>query len=218
MKIKSKDIIIGDNFSANLDDDTLIIKFPRSLIISNAFFNGGMTYSSTLINHSLNGKKDCGGNPFEYIENILRNKSLPSETVTLMTAVLPQNFHYMSTQFSHIFLSMGLDNSSNPLDDFGFPGFGTINIIVILKNKFTSISLMDLYKSLVELKAYFMLTHSIKSSKSDLPATGTFTDVMALVSGKLDPEITYSGPATKISHDVSISLMKLMEEALDECK
>ena len=32
MKIKSEDIIIGDNFSANLDDDTLIIKFTRFLI------------------------------------------------------------------------------------------------------------------------------------------------------------------------------------------
>ncbi len=218
MKIKSGDIIKGHSFSANLDYDTLIIKFPRSLVLSNAFYNGGLTYSSIVINHSLNGKKDCGGRPHEYIENILHDRSLPADTVALMTAVLPNHFHYIGSEFSHVFLSMGLDNSSNPLDNFGFPGFGTINIIVILKNKLTSIAMMDLYKSLTELKSYFIISHGIKSSKSDLPATGTFTDVMAIVSGRMDPEITYSGPATKISHDASKSLMELMEEAFEECK
>ncbi len=204
-----------DHFST-MDEDTLIINFNRRMIISNAFYNGGLTFSSSIINHSLNGKKDCGGEPYKYMDSLLNRKELPRNTVALMTAVMPDKFHFTQNEYGCVYLSMGIDNASNPLDDLGYPGFGTINTIIVLKNKITQIAAIDLFKSLVELKSYFLYSHGVKSTKSGLPATGTFTDVLAIVSGSDFPEITYAGPATRLSNRLSVSLYDLMEDAIKE--
>ncbi|MGC8561820.1 MAG: adenosylcobinamide amidohydrolase [Thermoplasmata archaeon] len=218
--LKEGQTIETDFFSARMYQDFLFLKAKDTKCISNAVFNGGIKKCSSLINYSLYGKGDCGGKPVAYISNILRGIDAdPEETVGLLTAVRPDTFAYVNEGHTHCFVSLGLDNAASPLDGLSYSGRGingTINIIVLTDLKLTDGALVDAYKTSVEAKSYSLLEKNIRSKYSSRAATGTITDVTAIVSSMSGEEYRFAGTGTDIGSEISRLINSAMSSLIEE--
>ncbi len=205
--LKKNQTIEGEFFSAKMYRDFLLIKTSSTGCLSNASLNGGLKRCSAIINYSLYGKEDCDGKPAEYLLKIVEGlEAKPGETVGLLTAVNPEAFAYVRAEHTHCFISLGLDNAASPLDGLSYSGkvvYGTINTIILTDFKLTGEAYVDAFKTSVEAKAYSLMSKNIKSRYSEKLATGTITDVTAIVSFVQGEEYRYAGTGTDLGSEIS---------------
>ena len=204
------------NFEAEMHPDFLYIKLRNSRAVSNAAMNGGLMNVSGIINYSLFGKGDCGNDPVGYLRDVLRSRGVDySSVVGLLTAVSPDRFVISKTDLVTSFISAGVDNAANPLDGLNYSGKGTINIIVLANVKLTDAAIMDAFKTSVEAKSYSLWAHNVKSRFSGRLATGTITDVTAIVSDETGEEFRYAGTGTDLGSSISRSIFEGLTYALE---
>lgn len=208
VKILEKgDEVEGGFFRAVMYADFLLIETDNSRGISNAALNGGLIDPVAVINYSLYGKKDCENKPVEYLSRILEGIGRDQgRTIGLLTAVRPDRFGYARGRYSHCFISLGLDNAASPLDGLSYSGTGingTINIVILTDLRLTDAALVDAFKTSVEAKSYSLMEKEVRSKFSDRLATGTITDVTAIVSSLGGLEYKYAGTGTDIGSDLS---------------
>lgn len=214
--IKIGEVITGDNYEAEMNSDYLYVKLRDSRVISNAVMNGGVLISSGIINYSLFGKKDCQNKPVEYLRNILLSKRIDySSVVGLLTAVRPDRFVVSRNSLVTTFISAGVDNAATPMDALNYSGHGTINIIAIAKVKMIDSAMVDAFKTSVEAKSYSLWTRRVISKFSGKVATGTITDVTAIISNQTGEEYRYAGTGTDLGSALSASIFDALTYALD---
>ncbi len=217
MKILSQgEEIRAQSFEAKMNSDSLLIDIHGSRVLSNAPLNGGLRKAGSLVNYSLYGKKDCENMPVEYLRKIIESMNIdPSNTVGLMTGVKPDSFLFSDEELVSSFLSVGNDNAASPLDGLKYSGAGTINIIVLCRVKLTDGAMVDAYKTATEAKSYSLLSRRVKSQFSERTATGTITDVTAIVQNNTGDEYRYAGTGTDLGSSISRSIYNGISYALD---
>ncbi len=214
--IKIGEKFSGTNFEAEMLTNSLYIRLKNSRVVSNASMNGGLINASGIINYSLYGKSDCNNKPVEYLRNILLSKGIDySYVVGLLTAVRPDRYVISKNGMVTSFISAGIDNAATPLDGLNYSGKGTINIIVVSDVKMTDAAIIDAFKTSVEAKTYSLWTRKVKSKFSGKIATGTITDVTAIVSNEMGEEFKYAGTGTDLGSAVSKSIFEGLTYALD---
>ncbi|MGC8618497.1 MAG: adenosylcobinamide amidohydrolase [Thermoplasmata archaeon] len=206
------------NFQAKMQRELLLVQFKSAICISNAVFNGGIRQCRSVVNYSLNGKKDLEDSPVDYVRRIIKGLDVaPGDTVVLLTAVKPEKFMHSSYGRVHCFLSLGLDNAASPMDSLGYSGTGrtgTINIIVLTEVKLTEAALVDAYKTVVETKSFTLMEKGIKSVYTGNLATGTITDAAVVASLTGGEEYIYAGTGTDIGSEISKAVYSAMRTAL----
>ncbi len=214
--IKVGDSFIGKNYEARMHNDYLFINLKDSRILSNAAMNGGLLNSSGIINYSLYGKKDCDNKPVEFLRNILLTKGIDySGVVGLLTAVRPDRFIVSKNDLVTAFISAGIDNAATPLDGLNYSGRGTINIIITTKVKMTDAAMVDAFKTSVEAKSFSLWSRRVRSKFTGKIATGTITDVTAIISNENGEEFKYAGTGTDLGYAISKSIYDGLVFALD---
>lgn len=206
----------GSNFEAEMTADSLYLKLRNSRVVSNASMNGGLRNANGIINYSLYGKSDCKNKPVEYLRNVLLSRGIDySSVIGLLTAVRPDRFVISRSSMATSFISAGVDNAATPMDGLSYSGKGTINIIVLANVKLTDAAIMDAFKTSVEAKSYSLWTRKVKSKFSGKVATGTITDVTAIVSDETGEEFKYAGTGTDLGSSISKSIYDGLTYALD---
>ncbi len=204
------------NFEAEMTADSLYIKLRNSRVVSNASMNGGLMNATGIINYSLYGKSDCKNKPVEYLRNVLLSRGIDySSVIGLLTAVRPDRFVISRSSMATSFISAGVDNAATPIDGLNYSGKGTINVIVLANVKLTDAAIMDAFKTSVEAKSYSLWTRKVKSKFSGKIATGTITDVTAIVSDETGEEFKYAGTGTDLGSSISKSIYDGLTYALD---
>jgi adenosylcobinamide amidohydrolase len=208
--------IKGSNFEAEMTVDSLYLKLRNSRVVSNASMNGGLMNANGIINYSLYGKSDCKNKPVEYLRNVLLSRGIDySSVIGLLTAVRPDRFVISRSSMVTSFISAGVDNAATPIDGLNYSGKGTINIIVLANVKMTDAAIIDAFKTSVEAKSYSLWTRRVTSKFSGKVATGTITDVTAVVSNETGEEFKYAGTGTDLGSSISRSIYDGLTYALD---
>ncbi len=198
-----------NGFSYCIDDTGLLIRFDEDRqMVSSAPYNGGLCTAKNIYNYRITSSQE---KEYESIEitykNLADSKNVIGDMVGLMTAAKIESFvhsEFSSDDFNaDIFVSAGISNAMRAGDEIGVSYFaGTINTILILKERFTQNALIEAVMILTEAKITAMQDLGIVSYTSGQKATGTGTDAVLVVNG-FGREIEFCGKHTPQGRDMA---------------
>ena len=201
-------------------DRTLVIPFssPRC-VISSAVLGGGIIHADGVINHQIQlDVNRCAmtsptadstiGDPKKYLMRVSRQSGIEGPCVGLMTAVDMRCLVLKREIFNNIwvegFFTVGVRNAVRVGEPTDSPAsakpvgkVGTINIILVTNVRLSRAAMVCAVGVATEGKTVSLLDGNILNATQSHSATGTGTDVVAIVSGE-GPYSQYSGTHTKI--------------------
>jgi adenosylcobinamide hydrolase len=196
-------------FAVRADRDALIVSFPAPVrALSWAVLNGGFCHADHVINQHVSGSDRlfCA-RPERWLEQATVRLGLQGNVVAMATAVEMKNLVEVSlsggnaevTCFATVgcgnALSVG-DPASDTLEEHA-PPLHTINMILAIQPGLTDEAMVEAIQIATEGRVRALYEVGITSSVSNLAATGTGTDCIAIVS--LDNERTpYCGKHTHL--------------------
>jgi adenosylcobinamide amidohydrolase len=196
-------------FSARQGPDALIVSFPSpARMLSWAVLNGGFCHACHIINHHVDAKNaSFCAQPGPWLERATVALGLRGKVVAMATAVEMRHTAQVSmigggarvTCFATVgcgnALSVG-DPASVILEEAA-PAPHTINMILMIEPGITDEALVEAVQIATEGRVRALYEMGIKSCRSGLPATGTGTDCIAVVSLGDGPE-RYCGKHTQL--------------------
>jgi adenosylcobinamide amidohydrolase len=200
---------MNPSFSARRQRDVLILSFALpTRTLSWAILNGGFCFARHVINHHVDGNDAlfCA-QPGPWLERAATALGLQGKVVAMATAVEMRHTAQVSmvsggarvTCFATVgcgnALSVG-DLASITLEEAA-PSLHTINMILMIEPGVTDEAMVEAIQIATEGRVRALYEKGIKSCQSGLPATGTGTDCVAVVS--LDTGVErYCGKHTKL--------------------
>ena len=172
----------------------MIVSFASpARTLSWAVLNGGFCHACHVINHHVEGKDAlfCA-QPGPWLERAASGLGLQGKIVGMATAVAMRHMVQVSmtsggarvTCFTTVgcgnALSVG-DPASLTIEEQG-PSLHTINMILAVQPGLSNAAMVEAVQIATEGRVRALYENGIKSCRSDLPATGTGTDCVAIVS------------------------------------
>jgi len=182
-------------FGVRADQDALVVSFPAPVrVLSWAVLNGGLCQADYVINHHVRGDdpRFCD-QPGRWLEQAASRLRLQGTVVAMATAVQMKNLVQVSLSVAWnevtCFATVGCGNVLS----VGDPAFAaaeepapsplhTINMIVAVQPGLTDEAMVEAIQIATEGRVRALYEAQITSSVSNLAATGTGTDCIAVVS------------------------------------
>jgi adenosylcobinamide amidohydrolase len=199
----------NSQFSVRQEREALIVSFASpARTLSWAVLNGGFCHACHVINHHVDGKDAlfCA-QPGPWLERAASGLGLQGKIVGMATAVAMRHMVQVSmtsggarvTCFTTVgcgnALSVG-DPASLTIEEQG-PSLHTINMILAVQPGLSDAAMVEAVQIATEGRVRALYENGIKSCRSDLAATGTGTDCVAIVSLG-DGVERYCGKHTKL--------------------
>jgi adenosylcobinamide hydrolase len=196
-------------FSVSQQHDALIVSFASPApTLSWAVLNGGFCYADHVINHHIDGKNaSFCAQPAPWLEHAATELGLQGKVVAMATAVDMKHLVRVSMKSASAqvtcFTTVGCGNALSVGDPASLtfeelaPALHTINMIVMVQPGLSDEAMVEAVQIVTEGRVRALYEKGIKSCQSGLPATGTGTDCVAIVSlgDRLEP---YCGKHTKL--------------------
>jgi len=217
--------------SYRITDHTLVIPFTSSRrVISSAVHSGGIVQAHGVLNHQV---FDCHAttpdrsrekDPSRYLGELAKRLGVHGRCVGLMTAVDMRCLILQRVEAEGLwiegFFTVGVTNAvraGEPIaaDPPGNPKskIGTINIILVTNARLSSAAMVCAVGVATESKTAMLFSEDIKSMSGTHMATGTGTDVVAIVSGQ-GPFCRFSGTHTKMGELIGLVVSEGVKEGL----
>lgn len=181
-------------FSVRQQQDALILSFTSpARTLSWAVLNGGFCRADHVINHRVDGKNSlfCA-QPALWLEHAATELGLQGRVVAMATAVHMKYLARVSTKSPSAqvtcFTTVGCGNALSVGDPASInfeeptPALHTINMILIVQPGLSDEAMVEAVQIVTEGRVRALYEKGIKSCQSGLPATGTGTDCVAIVS------------------------------------
>jgi adenosylcobinamide amidohydrolase len=212
-------------FSVRQERDALIVSFVSpARALSWAVLNGGFCHARHVINHHVDGKNAlfCA-QPGIWLERAAAELGLRGKVVAMATAVEMRHTVQVSmtdggarvTCFTTVgcanALSVG-DPASVTIEEPA-PSLHTINMILTIQPGLADKAMVEAVQIATEGRVRALYENGIKSRQSRLPATGTGTDCIAIVSLG-DGVERYCGKHTKLGELIGSAAYTSVEKGL----
>ena len=199
----------NSQFSVREEREALIVSFAvPARTLSWAVLNGGFCHARHIINHHVDGNDAlfCA-QPVPWLERAASGLGLQGKIVGMATAVEMRHMVQVSmigggarvTCFTTVgcgnALSVG-DPASVTIEESA-PTLHTINMILTVESGLSDAAMVEAVQIVTEGRVRALYENGITSCRSDLPATGTGTDCVAIVSLG-DGVERYCGKHTKL--------------------
>lgn len=182
-------------FAVRADPDALIVSFPSPVrTLSWAVLNGGFCHADHVINHhvSSSDRLFCA-QPERWLEQVAARRNLRGKVVAMATAVAMKNLVRVSrsgggnevTCFATVGCGNALSVGDPALAKTEEPApspLHTINMILAVQPRLTDEAMVEAIQIATEGRVRALYEAGVRSSVSRLPATGTGTDCIAVVS------------------------------------
>ena len=213
-----------EQMAVRQERDALILSFPRPLpTLSWAVLNGGFCHANHVVNHHVDSK-DVGfaADPEGWLRKQLDPLDLEGKTVVMATGVEMSGLIQVS--FSDdarevvCFVTVGCGNALSVGDGASFPedrvvSPHTINMILLVYPGLRQEAMVEAVQIATEGRVRALYENGIKSCKSSLPATGTGTDCIAIVSPASGAE-RYCGKHTKLGELIGLAAYTAIKKGL----
>jgi adenosylcobinamide amidohydrolase len=196
-------------FSVRQERDALIVSFAApARTLSWAVLNGGFCHARHVINHHVDGKDAlfCA-QPGPWLERAASGLGLQGKIVGMATAVAMRHMVQVSMTSGGArvtcFTTVGCGNALSVGDpasvtiEESAPTLHTINMILTVEPGLSDTAMVEAVQIATEGRVRALYENGIKSCRSVLPATGTGTDCVAIVSLG-DGVERYCGKHTKL--------------------
>jgi adenosylcobinamide amidohydrolase len=181
-------------FSVRQQQDALILSFsyPASTL-SWAVLNGGFCHADHVINYHIDGENGlfCA-QPAPWLEHASTELGLRGRVVAMATAVEMKHLVRVSMKSESAqvacFATVGCGNALSVGDPASItfeepaPALHTINMILTVQPGLSDEAMVEAVQIVTEGRVRALYEKGIKSCQSHLPATGTGTDCVAIVS------------------------------------
>ena len=192
-----------------LEQEALVLSFPRPVrVLSWAVLNGGFCYADHIINHHVD-KDDISfaADPRKWLNGAVRRLGLHGKVVGMATGVKMELLEQVPIADQEMeatcFATVGSSNALTVGDDVDQILNGqsvtshTINLILLVRPGLSDGAMVEAIQIVTEGRVRALHEARIVSTRSSLPATGTGTDCIAVVS--LDKgKAPYCGKHTKL--------------------
>jgi adenosylcobinamide amidohydrolase len=199
----------NSSFSVRQERDALIVSFASpARTLSWAVLNGGFCHARHVINHHVDGNDAlfCA-QPGPWLERAASGLGLQGKVVGMATAVAMRHMVQVSMTGGGArvtcFTTVGFGNALSVGDPASVtieeqaPSLHTINIILTVQPGLSDEAMVEAVQIVTEGRVRALYENGIKSCQSGLPASGTGTDCVAIVS--LDDGVErYCGKHTKL--------------------
>lgn len=199
----------NSQFSVREEREALIVSFAApARTLSWAVLNGGFCYARHIINHHVdaNDALFCA-QPVPWLERAASGLGLQGKIVGMATAVAMRHMVQVSMTSGGArvtcFTTVGCGNALSVGDpapvtiEESAPTLHTINMILTVESGLSDAAMVEAVQIATEGRVRALYENGIKSCRSDLPATGTGTDCVAIVSLG-DGVERYCGKHTKL--------------------
>jgi len=213
-------------FAVRADDAALIVSFPApARVLSWAVLNGGFCYADHVINHHVrNDDALFCAQPARWLELAALELGLRGKVIAMATAVEMRNLVQVAfsgrgcevTCFATVgcgnALSVG-DPASVATDETMPTPLHTINVILTVLPGLSDLAMVEAIQIATEGRVRALYEARIRSSLSNLAATGTGTDCIAIVS--LDKENSaYCGKHTQLGELIGLAAYTAVKNGL----
>jgi adenosylcobinamide hydrolase len=190
------------------EQDALILSFPRPVpVLSWAVLNGGFCHARHIVNHHVEGNDvSFAADPEGWLRRQVQRLQLEGKTVVMATGVNMTALTQipLSGGGSEVicFTTVGLSNALSVGDPASFQAGHvlsphTINMILLVHPRLRPEGMVEAVELATEGRVRALYENGIQSCRSSLPATGTGTDCIAIVSPGSGAE-RYCGKHTKL--------------------
>lgn len=213
-----------DSVTCRLGEDALIVLFEEPVkVLSSAVLNGGLCETKAIANIHVS-RDFCDPDPQSFLEKAFQDLRLPDDTVGLITAVDTRNSAIISEKDGKLKvsalvtagLSWPVAAGDKNIPDLSSSSPGTINIILIVDGNLTEGCMANCILTATEAKAVALRRLDIRSHLSNVVATGTTTDAIAVACSGRGEEIHYAGSATELGLMISEVVTRAVEEAVEK--
>jgi len=213
-----------ERMAVRQERDALILSFPRPLpTLSWAVLNGGFCHANHVVNHHVDSN-DAGfaADPEGWLRKQLDSLDLEGKTVVMATGVEMSELIQVSfsdaTREVVCFVTVGCGNALSVGDGASFPedrvvSPHTINMILLVYPGLRQEAMVEAVQIATEGRVRALYENGIKSCQSSLPATGTGTDCIAIVSPASGAE-RYCGKHTKLGELIGLAAYTAIKKGL----
>lgn len=206
-----------------LEEDLLAVRFPQSLrVLSSAILPGGFSEADALLNWKV-PLHYGGGDPLSQLRARCGQAGEdPARTIGFMTAAKLTHASVQEREGDRFRLACcataGTRNAAR--SGYGRETFsayepGTINIALFIDGRMTESAMVGAVITATEAKAAALQELGIKERGTELTATGTTTDAIAVcVSQRGNSEHAYAGAATTIGCAIGEAVFRAVREAV----
>ena len=200
---------MNSSLSVRQEQESLIVSFASpARTLSWAVLNGGFCHARHVINHHVDGKNAlfCA-QPGPWLERAAAKLGLRGKIVAMATAVEMRHTVQVSMTGGgarvNCFTTVGCGNALSVGDPASMmleepaPALHTINMILTVQPGLSDEAMVEAVQIVTEGRVRALYEKDIKSCRSDLPATGTGTDCVAIISLG-DGVERYCGKHTKL--------------------
>jgi adenosylcobinamide hydrolase len=209
-----------------LEPDVFIVSFSTPVrALSWAVLNGGFCHADHIINHRVRGSDGAFcTEPRSWLQRAAADLGLHGNTVAMATAVEMENLSQASmsggdaevTCFATVGCANGLsagDPSSVTMEDPSQASLHTINMILTVQPGLSDEAMVEAIQIATEGRVRALYEAEIRSSASNLLATGTGTDCIAVVSLNAAGK-TYCGKHTKLGELIGLAAYTAVKKGL----
>jgi adenosylcobinamide amidohydrolase len=210
------------------EPDVFIVSFPAPVrALSWAVLNGGFCYADHIINHRVGGSDAlfCS-EPRSWLQRAAADLELRGNIVAMATAVEMENLSQASisddgaevTCFATVGCGNGLsagDSASVMMEDPAQASLHTINMILTVQPGLSDEAMVEAIQIATEGRVRALYEAGIQSSASNLLATGTGTDCIAIVSLNAAGK-TYCGKHTKLGEFIGLAAYTAVKKGLTQ--
>jgi adenosylcobinamide amidohydrolase len=209
----------------SVEREALILVFRQPVrALSWAVLNGGFAYVDGLVNHHVaKGDKAFAADPRKWLEAKVRRRRLRGKVVGMATAVEMRSLATASLASEGVevrcFATVGHGNAlaagdcSSPASKREAIAPHTINMILLVRPGLSEKAMVEAVQIATEGRVRALYEGGIRSSRSGLPATGTGTDCIAVIS--LDgAEAPYCGKHTKLGELIGLASYTTVKKGL----
>jgi adenosylcobinamide amidohydrolase len=208
---------VNPAFVVRVEQDVSIVSFSAPVrALSWAVLNGGFCYADHIINHRVRGSDaSFCAQPRSWLQRAVTELGLRGKVVAMATAVEMENLTQASLSGGgaevNCFATVGCGNAlsagdpaSGITEKAAQPSLHTINMIAMVQPGLTDQAMVEAIQIATEGRVRALYEAGIQSSASNLLATGTGNDCIAIVS--LDAAAaTYCGKHTNLGELIGLA-------------
>ena len=201
----------GEPFAIQVRPEALVVSFRApARVLSWALLNGSFRHADHIVNHRVQGDDPWfSARPREWLEQAAANLGLHGPVVAMATAVEMENLARVSCSGPYAevtcFTTVGCANALSVGDRASVTMIETIpatphtiNMIVIVRPALTDEALVEAIQIATEGRVRALYEVGVQSSVSDLLASGTGTDCIAIASFGGATRAPYCGKHTEL--------------------
>ena len=217
---------MSKRYTLRLEPDVFIVSFSAPVrALSWAVLNGGFCLADHVINYRVHGSDGAFcTEPRSWLQRAAADLGLHGNTVAMATAVEMENLSQASmsgggaevTCFATVGCGNGLsagDPASVTMEDPAQPSLHTINMILTVQPGLSDEAMVEAIQIATEGRVRALYEAGIQSSASNLLATGTGTDCIAVVSLNAAGK-TYCGKHTKLGELIGLAAYTAVKKGL----